>query len=134
MRKIEQNMLNAVDTLRHNRATASWSSDNTVVTNHDTSGGQATEIMLHGNHIATISPSPSLHVCLCGWNTPTTRSRLSALIRHFAAPYDHATQGAEFCKRYPNGLGVSAKAGKVRIHDARGITEINANDWHAVTL
>jgi hypothetical protein len=123
MRKIELAMIEAINTLRHNRANASWSQANTTVTNHVTSGGNATEIFLHGNHIATISETPSLHISLAGWNTRTTRSRLTRLIGHMAR-----------LGRWPDGSGVSTARGRVFLHDAHGKREIDADGWHTVNL
>lgn len=36
-------------------------------------------LSLHGNHIASHSPSDGLSINLCGWNTSTTRERLNGL-------------------------------------------------------
>lgn len=47
-----------------------WSLSNTM-----TDGG---EMWLHGHKIARLVDGV-LYVCLCGWNTQTTRARLNAL-------------------------------------------------------
>lgn len=47
-----------------------WSMSNTM-----TNGG---EMWLHGNKIARLVNNV-LYICLCGWNTQTTRARLNAL-------------------------------------------------------
>lgn len=73
MRKIEQQMLNAI----HSRK--GWSLDNTTVQ----TVGSISAIYLHGNHIADYShESDKLTVntdTLRTWATPTTKSRLRAL-------------------------------------------------------
>ena len=89
MRKIEQQMNNAVD----NRA--NWSKDNTSVTY--VSEVNSSGIYLHGHHIATyvhytdtLMPNTDTFK---DWPTSTTRSRLRALgvnasIKNFAATID----------------------------------------------
>lgn len=73
MRKIEQQMLNAI----HSRK--GWMSGNTSVQ----TVGSISAIYLHGNHIADYShESNQLTVnadTLRTWQTPTTKSRLRAL-------------------------------------------------------
>lgn len=70
MRKIEQEMLNAI---AHHR---NWKKSNTKVKIKD----YLTEIYLFGNHIATIDGNTGYtYFCHCGYKTPTTRSRLRAL-------------------------------------------------------
>lgn len=69
MRQIEKNMLEAIKEGR------SWRENNTevlVVGNH-------VAVYLYGNLIATADPGNGWKFSLSGWNTPTTRSRLSAL-------------------------------------------------------
>lgn len=39
---------------------------------------EAGEMYLHGNKIAKLE-NGNLYICLCGWNTLTTRARLNAL-------------------------------------------------------
>ena len=84
-----------------------------------------------------------MRVSLAGWNTVTTRSRLSALIsaladdlakRRPSLSVADAVADASGPRLYPHGLGVSTCKGQARIHDARGITNINDNDWHSVQL
>jgi hypothetical protein len=77
MRKIEQEMLSAIDQGRN------WQKSNTSVT-HSASG--CVDVHLHGNHIACVTgdSSTGLHVVvnkstLFHWGTPTTKSRLRAM-------------------------------------------------------
>lgn len=80
MRKIEQQMLNAIESKRN------WSLDNTLVHIENGGGnpfGLRAEIYLHGNHIADYwYDDKQLDVntrTLIDWNTRTTKSRLRAL-------------------------------------------------------
>lgn len=80
MRKIEQQMLNAIESKRN------WSLDNTLVYIENGGGnpfGLRAEIYLHGNHIADYwYDDKQLDVdtrTLIDWNTRTTKSRLRAL-------------------------------------------------------
>lgn len=70
MRKVETQMLNAI------RAGKSGSFGNTAVTVGPL--GQWT-VTLHGNKIAS-GGSQTFSVTLADWNTPTTRSRVNALL------------------------------------------------------
>lgn len=84
MRKIEADMVRAVRELKPARL------GNTVVTVSDRFGWA--DVHLHGNRIATVWPERSdghgparhIEVTLAGWDTPTTRSRLRALLRAFS--------------------------------------------------
>jgi hypothetical protein len=75
MRKIERLMVAAI------RAGKSRTIGNTAVR---CNGGGAWAVLLHGNHIAS-SGHDGLAVTLAHWPTPTTRSRVNALLREFAA-------------------------------------------------
>lgn len=84
MRKIEQAMVRAI------RAGKDWASGNTTVHTCVAPERIATEIRLHGNLIARLIQIDRaagfrwhLQVSLAGWNTATTRSRLTALAREF---------------------------------------------------
>lgn len=73
MRVIERQMLRAIKEHRN------WSSGNTrveFVTPH------AWRVTLHGNLIANGGHS-AMSFTLAGWNTPTTRSRVNALLWEF---------------------------------------------------
>lgn len=83
MRKIEQNMINAVyEVLAQERT--HWHQGNTTVTEHPKCQGGAI-ILLHGNAIAKLYPlndgSYQVLISLAGWNTHTTRSRLNVIIK-----------------------------------------------------
>lgn len=118
MRKIEREMVAAF-------LTAAWLAKcNTTVSHDPVIGGIESEVRLHGHLIAKRYVNGELEINLCGYNTNTTRSRLSALIRGIAA-----NEGAT---SYPSGLGVSSRKGVPRLHDARGETVIDAHGWHKV--
>ena len=74
MRKIEQQMLNAI----HNRK--AWQSGNTTVSPIDDVNSA---VFLHGNHIADVNSRNGFVMVntatLARWSTPTTKSRLRAL-------------------------------------------------------
>lgn len=130
MRKIEQAMVRAL------QARVNWRERNTAVELDKRQDGKPLALVyLHGNHIATIGyesasdpfdgrPYPvvaNVSICLAGWNTVTTRSRLSAIICAFAAVG-------------PHGLGVSTCRGQPRLHDSREIRDIGETTWHGVEL
>jgi hypothetical protein len=78
MRKIEQQMIQAVNNIQHNQGAKGWSYNNTIVVN----AGDRAKVFLHGNHIADVFNTGSLEVntdTLARWSTPTTKSRLRAL-------------------------------------------------------
>ena len=78
MRKIEQQMMNAVNNIKHNQGAKGWSYSNMIVTN----AGDRAKVFLHGNHIADVFNTGLLEVnadTLRRWSTPTTKSRLRAL-------------------------------------------------------
>lgn len=72
MRKIEILMNQAIT----NRI--DWKLDNTEVTYSPER--DASYVMLHGNHIATIGED-FIELYNCGWYTNTTKSRLNAILR-----------------------------------------------------
>jgi hypothetical protein len=78
MRKIEQQMLDAI------RERKDWRSDNTRVdVTHFAHGARVIDrinVYLHNNNIAQITPD-CVMICDCGWQTPTTKSRLSTILR-----------------------------------------------------
>ena len=80
MRKIEQQMLQAIANRRD------WRSNNTevqcVTFPH---GGEEIDrvyVRLHGSTIAIITPN-EVDASDCGWQTPTTKSRLHVLLQEF---------------------------------------------------
>lgn len=100
MRKIEQAMIAAI------RAGRNWQSSNTMVrTVHATTSGATPDahIFLHGHLIAKYCTADGdLYICLCGWNTPTTRSRLTALCREFTKANGVGTKRGQAAIRYPS--------------------------------
>ena len=81
MRKIEQEMVTAI------RARRNWKSGNTEVLHDPVLGGCEVEVRLRGNLIAKRyyrGDAPGQwQITLAGRNTPTTRSRLTALCQAF---------------------------------------------------
>ena len=73
MRKIEQQM---------NRAIANrtdWSLSNTRVEFNDSTN--CSSVFLHGHNIATVDHATNaVKLSSCGWHTPTTKSRLNAIL------------------------------------------------------
>ena len=76
MRQIELEMNEAI------RSGYAWSKSNTCIT-YDPSNGMSAEVYLHGNHIATVTDKDLTLYSGGGWFTPTTKSRLNALIQEF---------------------------------------------------
>lgn len=74
MRKIEQEMVAAI------KAGKNWHKDNTRVIPAVMPEGLSLVIQLHGNDIAKRSTTGVWSFSLAGWNTPTTRSRINAII------------------------------------------------------
>jgi hypothetical protein len=72
MRKIEFQMNKAICDC------TDWKNDNTEVTYSPER--DASYVMLHGNHIATIGDT-FLELYTCGYKTPTTKSRLNAILK-----------------------------------------------------
>lgn len=86
MRKIEKEMIAAI------RAGADRKLGNTEVRNE----GGFSSVYLHGSLIAREMADKSWKFNLCGWNTPTTRSRLNALAREFGRPGVYNTAGKPY--------------------------------------
>lgn len=75
MRKIELQMIEAI------RAQRAFKLDNTEVTVHTREDGvRVTTVYLHGNMISQNGVT-GWGVKLSGWNTPTTRSRVNAILQ-----------------------------------------------------
>lgn len=113
MLKIERQMLAAI------KSGKNWKSRNTEVRHNECPMTWQTHVYLHGSLIAKLSPAGKWEISLAGWNTVTTRSRLSAIVR-------------EFSRLGPNGLGVGTKQGDATLYDHRGATPIDSNGWHKV--
>ena len=78
MRKIEQQMIQAIKTISSDPNAKGFSKDNTIVVN----AGDRAKVFLHGNHIADVFNTGKLEVnlpVLRNWPSMTTRSRLRAL-------------------------------------------------------
>ena len=77
MRKIEQQMMQAIHERRD------WRSDNTQVVctvfSHGDLNIDRVHVQLHGSTIAIIT-DVCVDVCDYGWQTPTTKSRLNAIL------------------------------------------------------
>lgn len=125
MRVIEKSMVDAL------RAGKAWQSGNTRVTAREAQpGSYLSRVYLHGHEIARLcwrAPCgggvESLYVTLAGYNTHTTRNRLSAIIDAFVR-----------VGRWPNGSGVSTRSGCARLHDAHGMRAIDNAEWVEVQL
>ena len=74
MRKIERQMQAAIATR------TDWRKSNTSV---DVDSEGFTTVRLHGNRIAEIEPNGDIILSSCGWDTPTTKSRLNAIVDVF---------------------------------------------------
>jgi len=81
MRKIEQQMIAAINERRD------WRLDNTEVQVVSFPHGETTidriYVRLHGSTIAIITPD-ELDISDCSWQTPTTKSRLNALLHTYS--------------------------------------------------
>jgi hypothetical protein len=77
MRKIEQQMLEAISANRHY-----WKKDNTEV--HTLPINKAIRVLLHNNIIAIIDQNTNtLTLYDCGYKTTTTKSRFNALLTYY---------------------------------------------------
>jgi hypothetical protein len=101
MRKIEQQMIAAI------KAKTERTLGNTSVWRSETLN--CMDVYLHGNHIAAIQDDGQVRVTLAGWPTPTTRSRVNALLREFAPRNAHVYQ-AKGSQYYSQG-GVAEEIG-----------------------
>ena len=73
MRKIEQQMNRAIATK------SDWSSSNTMVSYNTNTN--CSQVRLHMNLIATVDHTTNcVKISSCGWHTPTTKSRLNAIL------------------------------------------------------
>lgn len=78
MRQIERQMLSAILNRKD------WKCSNTEVRvisfPHADRKIERINVILHGNQIAEITPD-NVRICDCGWQSPTTKSRLNAILR-----------------------------------------------------
>ena len=130
MRKIESAIVGAVRNLRPGVF------GNTAIAVISASRGNMPHkvgVVLHGSMIARFDARSSgrisnMQITLAGWNTEITRGRLSLLIRHAAVVNGLRPD------QYPRGLGVSSRAGIIRIHDMRGDTVVDDSGWYGVRV
>lgn len=117
MRVIEQKMIAAI----HANVTDKTIGNTRV---HAIIGGH--EVQLHGNIIAHVDASRgSVRFTLAGWPTPTTRSRINALLREFKNNpqlYHGVGQegGRQFYRTWPAAHAVITKSTR---------REISATEW-----
>lgn len=112
MRKVEEKMLEAIESGKD--ATIGG----TKVIHFDSNGKRVIDVFLHG-HLIAQKIDNDWQVSLAGWNTTTTRSRLTALL-----------QGV--CRCGPDGLGVSTRKGQVYLADALCQRPIEDHGWFSV--
>jgi len=94
-----------------------WRGSNTTVLQMgDRDSTYEARVFLHGNHIATIGPH-SVRVSLAGWNTPTTRSRLNAILGAYVA-----------------GARVYAKAFRPMLSTADGTQDMDSREWYNLAM
>ena len=92
MRKVEQAMVEALRWAHHDAEGPIFRGGNTVVTReHFGTLGTFDHhhrdvITLHGNTIAVLDFG-RVYISTAGWNTATTRSRINAILSHFAPDY-----------------------------------------------
>lgn len=105
MRKIEQAMLEAI------KSNQNWKRDNTEVQYWQAG---FSKVLLHGNHIATIYKD-SVSFSFAGWQTPTTKSRISCILHTFACH------------------GVGQTKGNLYLYKPDNTKQlINRDDWYTV--
>ena len=74
MRKIERQMNFAISNK------GNWSLSNTSVEYNESTN--CSNVFLHGHNIATVDhATKSVKLSSCGWETPTTKSRLNAILQ-----------------------------------------------------
>ncbi len=109
MRKIEQQMIAAIKTGR------AFSLGNTRVTvNKREDSATITSVYLHDNLIAQNGADGTWGFKLCGWDTPTTRSRVNAIMR-------------AVCEGNPGVHRVKKTLTFTQFGESR--TDINVSDW-----
>ncbi|HWG89157.1 MAG TPA: hypothetical protein VN679_15335 [Candidatus Acidoferrales bacterium] len=116
MRKISSQTVDAI--IRATRLGKSWEKDNTRVEPLD---GNKCRVILHGHVIAFVTDTNrnyTVEINLCGYNTPTTRERLSAIVSAFV----------------PGCCGVGTKLGQpsIRYMDSSKDRNIASDGWIVV--
>jgi hypothetical protein len=94
MRKIEKDMCEAID------ARKLWGPGKTVVLPEE--GYRS--VWLHGNLIAEVYDNGIVRATLAGWNKPTTRSRINAVMAYFGGSGIHVVKGVPQYEGAPLGL------------------------------
>jgi hypothetical protein len=108
MRKIEQQIIDAI------RAKRALAMANTAVTFADLgSGDTSMAVTLHG-HLIAHAVGGKLTLDWCGWNTPTTRSRLNAVLDALGLNRAGAPRYAA-CVKNSNGLFVRWNDGEKNV-------------------
>lgn len=101
MRKIEQEMLQAINGLQELAAKPfsdrlEWAKDNTRVTCAKREDGVIVpSVYLHGNLIAQ-KGALGWGFNMCGWATPTTKSRINAIANAFGHAGVHTKKGKHY--------------------------------------
>lgn len=109
MGKIETDMIRAITTGED------WHGGNTSVTHDPVIGDVEVEVRLYGHLIAKRFKGTGWEFNLCGYNTPLTRSRMSALI----------------CELVPKSLGVSTQKGQALViyRDGYPSKKVGDSEW-----
>ena len=94
MRKIETDMCAAI------RAGKPFTSGNT----RTATNGPLMDVFLHG-HLIARRMNGTWRFNLCGWNTPTTRSRINAIARTFGRAGVNCKAGVAHC----DGVAIDSK-------------------------
>jgi hypothetical protein len=95
MRKVEREMVAAIRAMK-NRTIGNTS----VTVERFVGSSKLITVRLHGNVIAEITTGLyEMMVTLAGWNTPTTRSRVNALLQAFSSA-THAVRQRNFCAEF----------------------------------
>lgn len=98
MRKIEQYMLQTIETQRGQIGKVFFSTmestkgNTKITTNYRNDGQYVTTVYLHSNMIAQFSGG-QWGFKLAGWNTPTTKSRINAIAKHWNRSGVHQSKG-----------------------------------------
>ncbi len=110
MRKVEQQMITAINAAPAYGCSVKNMGNTSVQTDHF--GG--IHVYLHGNCIAIRHRGEGWQITLSGWNTATTRSRLTAIGHSFSPAYIY---------------GVGTRKGQAEIRYASHVRPIPDNEW-----
>lgn len=90
MRKITQNAVNAFIAGTPFHVKGHYPLKGTEIKVEQNASGLSVTMLLHGHEIAgKLSHEDKLYISLCGWNTTTTRERLSGLIKGLIDHYQN---------------------------------------------